>query len=1073
MSVEKSERVGYTSLLKGRYTSILLIIDLIVVAITLFLLDYLTDVYYIRGTLSVLYTANVAAAVFLLRKRGLYVSFLLLLMYYLYRYIFNSYNVLYISLQSLVIFGISYLLYRTLSRIDLLRSQAERDIAELQIKEAIIKENQKNYFRLFNRVGDALWLVEKDWKILMVNEQTCKVLGISLRQLEGNMLYDYFVVDDPQQFEASMLPALNEANGYSRLQLKVARNHSPHFETRISTVQWNNRELYFLISHDITDRIEAEHKLEVSEKKFRKAFYDNPVIMIVSSMKDGVYLDINESFTRLTGYTREEVIGRKADEFGLYFDFDNRAYYLDLLQKQGSLAHVEITLKTKSGSLINGLFFAEIIEFANEPCLLSVLFDITEQKKLNLTLVNQSRILYGLSYASNYLLTATDLDNGISTAMSIIGRALGCSRVNLYRNQDDEIATDLFTTWISHTDDPGTTADESFPQMLRTPEVLQELIQGHAVHQKSAVVEQLNPLSEELPASYIVTPVLVDKCLWGVVYYVFKHEAREWSKGDEVIMLTISNSISGAISGDQTMHQLQEAKEEAEKANLAKSSFLAIMSHEIRTPMNGIIGMANLLKHLDLNPELQDYVETIRISGDALLDLINDILDFSKIESGIIELSNHAFNLNNCIEDVLELLSVKAAEKNLELIFVPNPDLRWQIFGDSTRIRQVLLNLVGNAIKFTESGHIKIGINILERNNQSARLQIAIQDTGIGIKEDRVQTIFKPFAQADNTTERKYGGTGLGLPISQRLANMMDGGISVKSEPGQGSVFEFSFKTHVLYDLLLPEINLKELAGKYIFVKLSNAIMYQLVEEYLASYDIIVHAVNDPQDIMQFLAQGIVFSLGIVECIESPLTTLGQLKMFRSMPQYAHAPIIFVRTIGKKVLDLEQQRDPLNHFITKPIKLIDLAEMILAIMTGSSHIRTRGRMEEFDTRVAKSYPHTILVAEDNIVNQKLIRNVLSKLGYDADVAGNGAEALEEIKRKAYDIVLMDVVMPVMNGLEATRMIRGLPLKKQPHIIAMTANAMDEDRKICIEAGMDDYISKPIDFNELIRVLSGT
>ncbi len=1071
MKDSSQNRGFYSDLSSRKYARSLITFDLVLIAFTMFVIDYITDLYYVRGTLNILHTVNIAAAVYLLRKQGLYLSVILLSLYFSYRYFVNGYNLIHLTAQAAVMFGISFLFYRIVTKLDLLHSQTKRDIAELQIKEAVIRENQKNYFRLFNRVDDALWLVEKNWKIVMVNERTCKVLGKSLKQLEGKLLSDYFDVDSDVAFEAELLSILNDYNKYTRAKIRATATYSKNYETRISSVQWNNRELYFLISHDITDRIEAEHQLEVSEKKFRKAFYDNPVIMIISTLKDGIYLDINDSFTRLTGYSREEVIGHSAEDMNLYFEFDNRNEFVALLQKQGNLAHVEITVKHKNGSLINGLFFAEVIEFAGETCLLSVIFDITEQKRLNLVLVNQSRILYGLSYASNHLLTSSDLNSGINTALSIIGRALKCDRVYVYTCQDSGNEITLLGTWISQKSQTGHERFDVLPAFVASESIMDELLKGQAIHQQSPVLHELELDPRDLPQAYIITPILIDKKLWGLVYYVFASETRSWSKGDEVIMLAISTSIAGAVSGDLTLKELQEAKDAADQANLAKSSFLAIMSHEIRTPMNGIIGMANLLKHLDLNPEMQDYVETIRISGDALLDLINDILDFSKIESGLIELNNHAFNLNCCIEDVLELLSVKAADKDLELLFIPNHDLHWQVFGDSTRIRQVLLNLVGNAIKFTESGHIKISIQIIELCNQAIDLQISIQDTGIGINPDRVDTIFKPFAQAESSIERKYGGTGLGLPISKRLAKMMEGEINVDSEPGLGSTFRFTFKSHILYDLLLPEINLQALAGKYIFVKLSNSIMFELVNEYLASYDIQVFPVDTPHDIMAFLAKDIVFSLGIVECVESPLTTLDQLKMFRSLPQYTNAPLIFVRTIGKKVLDLEQQKDPLNHFMTKPIRLNDLAEMILAIITGQTHIRSRGRIDAFDAKVAAAYPHTILVAEDNVVNQKLIRNVLAKLGYDADVAGNGAEAIQEIKRKNYDMVFMDVVMPVMNGLEATRIIRTLKLGDQPKIVAMTANAMEEDRKICLDSGMDDYISKPLDFNELIRILS--
>lgn len=1046
---------------------ILIAFDLWAVGLIILSLDYLSLISSARDIVFLLFAVNLAFGIYLIKSHSFFPALALGSIYAVYSLCIEGSMLLVLMIKLSLLGALAILIYVAKTRMLLLRTQTEIDFAELRYREQLIREQQKNYYRLFNRVDDALLLVDKNWNVVMVNEKTSLLFDRKIKSFTGISLFELVNTDDTDYAKKELSEIVNDSRKYSRLPLKTAPGQSKDFEIRISTVKWTDDDLFFLIANDISDRLAAEKLLEASEQKFRKAFYDNPVIMGISTLEEGIYLDVNNSFVTSMEFSREEIIGRTTRDLAIFPELSNRDHYVKLLKEQGKLGNIELVLQTKSGRQINGLFFGEVIEFANQTCLLTAVFDITEQRRLNRILESQSRTVYGLSYASNQLLTAEDFESGAQTALGIVARALNCNEARLYSFEDTDKANLVVSFCAKSESAMGTLCH--LPEFLMQAAIMAELKCGHALHNHSAVLEPFKN-QEKLPASFLITPIIVGKHLWGIVYYLYYDIQRDWSKGDEVTMLAMATSIAGAISRENTFKELQAAKESADKANSAKSGFLAMMSHEIRTPMNGIIGMANLLKHSELKPELQDYVETIRISGDALLDLINDILDFSKIESGNIELHNHAFDLNDCIEDVLELLSVKAAEKSLELIYVPSPHLRCQVFGDSTRIRQVLLNLVGNAIKFTDSGHVLIRLNILEQNTQRVRFEISIEDTGIGIDPERREHIFKPFTQAEASTERKYGGTGLGLPISKRLAELMEGHISIKNAEGHGTIFCFDFISYFLFDHPIIKKDLSLLGGEFIFTKLSHPIVAEAVSSLFSTYNINVCAVDSPYDIMDFLSKGIVFKMGIVECVESPLTTVEQLNMFRSMPQYCNTHLIFVRTIGKKVLDIEQQHNPLNHFITKPIRLGDLAARILAIHNGETYSTGRGTIEGFDKSMALRHPHKILVAEDNPVNQKLIRSILNKLGYDADITANGLETLEAARRKDYDLIFMDLVMPKMGGLEATRLLRKEKCGNKAMIVAMTANAQEEDRRTCIEAGMDDYISKPIDFNELLRVL---
>jgi PAS domain S-box-containing protein len=779
---------------------------------------------------------------------------------------------------------------------------------------------------------------------------------------------------------------------------------------------------------------------EFNSEEMYRSIFENAIEGIFQTTPAGQYLNVNPALAAMYGYdsVQDLIAGLTKIENQLYVDPNRRAEFIQVMAEQGAVRGFESEIYRKDRTKMWISENARVVKDANGAVRYyeGMVEDITERKRLEDELHRSEQSLSAL------------INNIHDSIWSI----------------DTEYRLLTFNAVFAHL----------FEEQYHTHIKMGDVILDH------------------LPAEWRAEDVaLYDRALAGEKFVIerrYQFEAEERYYEISYNPIRTNDAVSGVavFSKDITERQrahiaLQQAMVAAESSNRLKSEFLANMSHEIRTPMNGVIGMTDLLLMTDLTHEQREFARTVRISGESLLVVINDILDFSKIEAGKLDLEVTDFDLREAIDSTMDLLAAQAHSKGLELAAFIRPEVPLELRGDPGRLRQVVNNLVGNAVKFTAQGEVVVTVSRVSETPTHARLRFEVRDTGIGIDEKGQQRLFKAFSQADGSTTRKYGGTGLGLAISRKLVEMMSGQIGVKSEIGQGSTFFFEAEFEK-QTMALKSVVHQDLSGLHVLVVDDNATNREILDHHTRMWKMRSALAESGEQALAMLREQATkdpFELAILDMQMPEMDGLMLGELIKADPAIAGVRLIMLTSLGNQMDAEAMKKGGIEACVLKPVKQSRLFNRIADVMAG--HRPLARKKTQTATLTMKGAvggpvsltkkPTRILLAEDNIINQKVAVGLLSNIGYTADVANNGLEVLAALDLRPYDLILMDCQMPELDGYETTARIRARTDVKGIRIIAMTANAMRGESEKCLEAGMDDYLSKPVRLETLRDMLS--
>lgn len=995
-------------------------------------------------------------------------------------------------------------------------AESQKLTRQLTRQRAELRSTSSRLRTLIENIQAGVLVEDENRSIVLVNQAFCQLFAIPLppENLQGMNCHecgdcskDLFF--DPQDFLEGVDLILQEGRIVvnEELQLRDGRVLERDY---VPIVGDGNFYGHLWQYRDVTARKQAENAVKASEQRLKLA---------LDAVEEGLWdwnlvtgeIYRSDRWYEMLGYCARDLANQTQLREQLVHPDDLPAMKNLLsahLSNQTPLYECEARMRTRSGGWLWILDRGRVVSRDREGNPLRMVgthLDITERKQAEEALQQQYKRVVLLKQLTEKVRQSLQLEEILKTTVEEVQQLLQCDRVLIFQLEADGLGTVVQEAVV-----PGWTI--TLGQDINDPCLKVGYLDYYRSGKITAIadLEQANfqPCHREFLQQFqvranLVVPILVRQELWGLLIVHQCSQPRQWTELELDLLKHLADQMGVALTQAHLLEQetrnaylltrqneeLTAAKHAAEVANAAKSNFLAIVSHEIRTPMNAVIGMTGLLLDTALNPEQLDYAETIRNSCGTLLTIINDILDFSKIESGKLELEEQPFDLRICIEEALDLLAPQAASKGLELLYFLDPHLPTQIISDVTRLRQILWNLLSNAVKFTATGEVVVTVQGRELDfcpplTSTYEIQFAVQDTGIGIPREQMERLFKPFSQGDVSMTRRYGGTGLGLAISMRLSELMRGRMWVSSQVGKGSTFYFTVIVQVDQSASqAAALPLPALQDKSILLLSGNASLRQSLTLQMQALGLQVQTANSVDTALYWLRRQQNIDLAILD-IDLPQIQPAQVaSQIHGMPNYRFLPLVMLSTKAKSALEIKQVATEFSAFLNKPVRHYQLLNTLIQVLQkGPTTLDPKSTIPSFsrfpipittepELSLAQTLPLRILLVEDIVVNQKIALQLLQRLGYRADVANNGLEALEALQRQVYDVIFMDVQMPEMDGLETTQHIRqDLQLRSQPWIIAMTAHARAEDRQACLQIGMNDYISKPIRLETLKQVL---